>query len=404
MRVLLTDRFVARAPAAEGQTDYIDTKVAGLTLRVGRRQRTWCLLHAGRRQTLGAYPAMTLAAARATAIAIKAGEPIAPPSSLAAIFEDYMTREGSALRTADERRATFSRHILPTFGPRPITDIRRSEIVALLDRIEDRSGPRAAHTVLAHLSKLFNWHAARDDEFRSPIVRGMSRSNGSERDRILTDDELRAIWSVGEAVSAHPTGGEAVQAAPTSTEAAAHPAGSIGEAVGSNASPFNRYVRFLLLTATRRTEAADATRAELAPSGQGWTWTIPAARYKTGRDHVVPLSPAAIALITPCGERVQGSSSSGGWLFGPAPIRAFSRHTATLRAASGTTGWTLHDLRRTARSLMSRAGVAPDVAERCLGHVIGGIRGVYDRWEYLEEKRAAFEALATLVEGITRGP
>jgi integrase len=316
---------------------------------------------------------MSLAAARATAIAVKAGHPITTPSSLVAIFEEYMTREGSGLRTADERRATFSRHIIPALGARPITEIRRSEIVALLDRIEDHSGPVAAHTVLAHLSRLFNWHAARDDEFRSPIVRGMTRSNGNARERTLTDAELRAIWSTGEAVSAP-----------------ANP-------VGSNASPFNRYVRFLLLTATRRTEAANATWVEI----DGDVWTIPAARYKTGRDHVVPLSRAAIDLIHP-GAEVQGSSSNDGWFFGPAPIRAFSRHTATLREASGTSGWTLHDLRRTARSLMSRAGVAPDVAERCLGHVIGGIRGVYDRWEYLAEKRAAFEALADLVEGITR--
>jgi integrase len=74
-----------------------------------------------------------------------------------------------------------------------------------------------------------------------------------------------------------------------------------------------------------------------------------------------------------------------------------SRGKAALDAASGTKGWRLHDLRRTARSLMSRAGVPNDHAERCLGHVIGGVRGVYDRHEYLEEKRAAFEKLAALI-------
>ena len=186
------------------------------------------------------------------------------PSSLSAIFSDYMTREGSALRTADERRAVFDRHIIPAFGARPISEIRRSEIVALLDRIEDRSGPRAAHTVLAYLSKLFNWHAARDDEFRSPIVRGMARTTASERDRILTDAELRAIWATA-------------------------------EGVGARSAPFGRYIRFLLLTATRRNEAADARWSEIADG----VWTIPAARYKTAVDHVVPLSKAAMAIIAP---------------------------------------------------------------------------------------------------------
>jgi integrase len=253
-------------------------------------------------------------------------------------------------------------------GPKPIADIKRSEIVALLDRIEDRAGPRAAHTVLAYLSKLFNWHATRDDDFRSPIVRGMGRYSDSGRDRTLTDAELRAIWAATEPVS------------------------------GSS-----RYIRFLLLTATRRNEAARA-RSEIDPS-QGWVWTIPAARYKTGVDQVVPLSKAAMAIIHPSmdGVYVQGSSyRPDGWLFGPAPITAFARHKAALDAAAGVSGWRLHDLRRTARSLMSRAGVAPDIAERCLGHVIPGVRGVYDRHEYLEEKRAAFEALAELVGEIVR--
>jgi integrase len=62
--------------------------------------------------------------------------------------------------------------------------------------------------------------------------------------------------------------------------------------------------------------------------------------------------------------------------------------------------WTLHDLRRTARTLMSRAWTAPDHAERALGHIIGGVRGVYDKFEFLDEKRAAFEALAALVARI----
>src|SRR5439155_9700414 len=68
------------------------------------------------------------------------------------------------------------------------------------------------------------------------------------------------------------------------------------------------------------------------------------------------------------------------------------------------TGWRLHDLRRTARSLMSRAGVNSDHAERCLGHVIGGVRGVYDRHEFHAEKKHAFEALAAQIERIINPP
>jgi integrase len=84
-------------------------------------------------------------------------------------------------------------------------------------------------------------------------------------------------------------------------------------------------------------------------------------------------------------------------------LNDFGDPKVKLDAASGVTGWTLHDLRRTARSLMSRAGVPTDRAERCLGHVIGGVRGTYDRHEYHAEKKQAYEALAGIIERIVTG-
>jgi integrase len=85
---------------------------------------------------------------------------------------------------------------------------------------------------------------------------------------------------------------------------------------------------------------------------------------------------------------------------GRRPVGNLDPYKARLDKASGVTGWRLHDLRRTARSLMSRAKVLPDIAERCLAHKIGGVRGVYDRYAYRTEKAEAFEALAGLVEMI----
>jgi integrase len=79
---------------------------------------------------------------------------------------------------------------------------------------------------------------------------------------------------------------------------------------------------------------------------------------------------------------------------------SFAQLKHKMDEASGVTGWTLHDLRRTARSLMSRAGVPTDHAERCLGHVIGGVRGVYDRYEFHAEKKRAYEALAAQIDRI----
>jgi integrase len=100
---------------------------------------------------------------------------------------------------------------------------------------------------------------------------------------------------------------------------------------------------------------------------------------------------------------VDGQPRVGEFVFsrnGRTALANFTKPKAKLDAASGTSGWTLHDIRRTSRSLLSRAGVPSDHAERCLGHVIGGIRGTYDRHEYREEKRLAFEALASLIARI----
>jgi integrase len=148
------------------------------------------------------------------------------------------------------------------------------------------------------------------------------------------------------------------------------------------------------LTAARRNEAADLGWDEI----DGRNWTLPAARNKTQLDLVRPLSGAALAVLA-AQPRIAGCR----WAFtasGKRPLISFSALKRNFDVACGVTGWTLHDLRRTARSLMSRAGVASDHAERCLGHVIGGVRRIYARHEFYDEKARAFEALAAQIERI----
>src|SRR5262249_35218994 len=139
-------------------------------------------------------------------------------------------------------------------------------------------------------------------------------------------------------------------------------------------------VRFWLLTASRRNEAACMRRSEIA----GTDWSIPGDRHKSKRDFLLPLSPAAQAIL----DEMPSIGRRDGYVFstsGTNPVSGFSKWKRKFDKACGVTGWTLHDLRRTARSLMSRAGIDADTAERCLGHVIGGVRGTYDRHEYRDE-------------------
>src|SRR5262249_529633 len=207
------------------------------------------------------------------------------------------------------------------------------------------------------------------------IVRGMARTKPAERarKRMLSDEELRDLW----------------QALDTADVPACYPS----------------YVRTLLLTAQRRDEVARMNWSEI----EGSIWIIPAERYKTGIENVVPFTDTVSQLL---GKRRVGfvfSTTSGKLPFSgfSKAKHALDKTIAVLRRAEKRKPiehWTLHDLRRTARSLMSRAGVSADIAERVLGHKIAGVRGVYDRHEYVAEKREALEGLAALVQRILRPP
>lgn len=372
-RLKLTDRFCASAKVAEGlpQSDYFDETMTGLALRVSRggtKSWTYNFTWAGKRarMTFGTYPATSLGTARTRAeearASLEAGadprSTLRPPETLRAICEEYFEREGDGLRTGAYRKATLARLVYPRLGDRPLAEVRRSDVVRLLDAVADECGPVMADHVLAYLRRVFSWYAARSDDFHSPIVRGMARTKPKERarERTLTDDEIRVIWRAAE-----------------------------GEVV------FGNFVRFVLLTAARRNEAADMEWTELA----GADWTLPAARNKTKVDLVRPLSAAALAALpAPAGPFVFSTD-------GARPISGFSKFKRQFDRATGPLpNWTLHDLRRTARSLMSRAGVPADHAERCLGHVIPGVRGTYDRHDFYAEKAAAYAALAGVIDGI----
>ncbi|MET4483045.1 integrase arm-type DNA-binding domain-containing protein [Bradyrhizobium sp. F1.13.3] len=303
-------------------------------------------------------------------------------NTLRRVAKLYLAQHRS-LRTIGTRENVLERLVFPVLGDRTIESIKRSEIVKLLDQIEQSKGPVMSDYTLATVRRLFGWYAVRTDDYVSPIMRGMARTSTKERarKRTLSDTELRALWRAA-----------------------------------SEAGLFGSYLQFLLLTATRRNEAAGLRRSEMERND----WTVPAGRYKTKLDHLVPLSKAAIAIIAKVPKMGKGDLVFT--MDGEAPLRGWGSRKldfdklmlAQLRHMAEEAGedagdvklerWTLHDLRRSARTLMSRAGVLGDHAERCLGHVIGGVEGTYDRYAYAREKREAFEKLAELVASIVEQP
>jgi integrase len=305
------------------------------------------------------------------------------PVTVASILDDFVARhvrnKNHPLRSADEYQSAFERLVKPRIGKLGIYEVRRSHVIKMLDEIEDTNGPVMADRTLAYLRKAFNWYATRDDQFNVPVVRGMARIKPKERarTRVLSDDEIRILWP------------------------------ELGKA-----GTFGAFVKTLLLTAQRRDEVAHMSRKEIDSDG---IWIIPAERYKSKRPNFVPLSKATFALMA-----AQPKYDDCDYVFpsrAKTPYSGFGKSKAKLdravlaamkkQAKKGAKvepipNWTLHDLRRTAKTLMARAGVRPDISERVLGHVIAGVEGTYDRHSYADEKRDALERLAAAIERILK--
>ena len=232
--------------------------------------------------------------------------------------------------------------------------------------------------VLRYLTSCFNWHAIRDDHFRSPVSRGMARTKPlvRQRKRTLDDSEIRDLCAALD---------------------------SLGDSVPAC---FPAFAKFLLLSAQRRGQVATMRWEEI----DGRDWIVPEHKHKGkgGGDFVVPLTAGLLALI--------GPKQKAGCVFstdnGKRPFSGFSKSKraldlklAEIRKAAHRKpmgNWVFHDLRRAGRSLMARAKVPTDDAERTLAHVIGGVRRVYDRHAYYDEKHNALEKLGAAVDRILK--
>lgn len=381
-RRTLTDKMIAALPRKRTRYTVSDPDQRGLYIRVppqgpstfsvvARDQYKRQIWH-----TIGSADVLKIEDARDEARAaikrIKAGlPPVEPPhvkpDSFRAVAENWLKRHVAAkkLRSAHEIERCLEKYVLPHWADRDFISIKRSDIAALLDHIEDHHGSRMADSVLAVLRSIANWHASRDDSYVSPFVRGMRRHKGGARERVLNDEELRAVWKQAEANG-----------------------------------PFGAIIRLLLLTAQRREKVVTMKWADVVDG----VWTIATAEREKGNAGSLVLPPQNIEIIN-AQPRLSGNPyvfagrrGDGGCLDVSQSKRPFDAKLPPMPR------WTLHDLRRTARSLMSRADVRPDIAERVLGHVQPGIKGVYDRHQYLTEKGDALNRLAALIGTIVNPP
>jgi len=377
--ILFTDAKVRnlkppRADAAQRQVNYFHRLERGLSLVLVASyggSKTWRVMTyrngKARSHKLGTYPAMTLKEANKQARAYyhdpAAFEAKAEVGTFREIAEQWAKRhvEGSGLRTAREIKRHLTFYLYPKWKGRRFLEIRRKHVNDLLDHIADNHGRAMADAVLRTLRGIMTWHQARDENYTSPIVRGMKRNTGAKaRTRILADDELRAVWKAAD-----------------------------------SSQTLGALVKLLLLTAQRREKVSTMKWEDLVDG----VWTIASEEREKGTAGKIALPPAALAII-------EALPRSGPYVFaGRGGKVAFSSFSQGKRALDRKLGakvksWRLHDLRRSARSLMSRAGVLPHIAEHVLGHSLRGVEGVYDRHHYDREKADALLRLADLIETI----
>jgi integrase len=275
--------------------------------------------------------------------------------------------QGDGLRSAYEINRLLNMHVLPLWKDREFLSIRRSDVAALLDEVEDDHGARQADLILAYVRSIMNWYATRHDDYGPRIVRGMRRTNPKERarKRKLSDEEIRAVWKIAEANGT-----------------------------------FGALVLLLLLTGQRLAKVVAMRWQDISING---AWTIPTEKREKGNAMELVLPKLALDIIRArpqldTNPYVLAGLGNGHFNGLSKAKRAFQKKLAV--ELPDMPQWQLHDLRRTARSLMPRAGVASEHAERVLGHALEGVEGVYNVHAYRDEKAEALRRLAALLASI----
>lgn len=365
-----------------GQVEIIDKTVPGLRVRVGQSGKPSFIIRKRvggkiRVITLGQYsPRFSLAdarkAARSALSDLDAGKAVAPAKrgtlTIKSLWSEYLATK-TALRSHREIVRIGEKHILPELGERMADAVTRGDVTRFIDGI---AAPVMARLVHAQLSAFYSWAMPRLDKLASNPCRDAGRpAKPKARDRVLTEHEMTALLRV----------------------------------VDAQAEPWRSAVKLLILTGQRKSEVFEARRAEF--DLKAGLWTIPAERAKNGAAHIVPLSEAARNVLEAI-EEVPGSRllfPADGNPENPASgiSKAVERIRAGVKAELGedTAGWSLHDIRRTVATGLQRLGIRFEVTEAVLNHVSGskgGVAGVYQRYGWSNEKKAALDAWALEVE------
>jgi integrase len=381
----LTKTAIDALPTSKSDVVYWDAGYPGFGVKVTPKGRkVFVVLYrtggAGsklRKYTIGPHGRMTLHQARVAAQKVFAAklegrDPAAEKREakrrvvadrVEDLLELFIAQRLSQNRSGGEISRLLRREVGKTWAGRSVHEITKRDVVEVVTAIEQRGAPVAANKTLKSMKTFLRWCVGRAVLDQSPAEGVPLPAKEIARDRVLDDEELTRII-----LAAREIGG-----------------------------PYGGIVEFLALTGQRREEVARLQWEELDLAHR--IWTIPKSRTKNAKAHVVHLSEQSLAVLT----RADQNSPLVFSLLGTKPFQEFSRAKRVLDQLSGVTGWRLHDLRRTCVSGMARLGVAPHVADKILNRqsgTISGVAAVYQRHEFLVERRAALDLWATHISRI----
>jgi integrase len=386
-RVKLTKSTIDVLPTPANDIVYWDSGCPGFGVKVTPKGRkVFIVLYrtggAGsrlRKYTIGPYGRVTLHQARTAALKIFAArtegrDPAAEKQQarrrlvadrVEDLVELFISEHVAKTRSAREISRLLRREIIPAWGKRSVHELGKREVVDLVTEVAARGTPSAANKLLKVVKTFFAWCVSRAILDLSPATGVAAPARERARDRLLDDKELAWILR-----AARQIGG-----------------------------PYGGIVELLALTGQRREEVGQLTWDEVDLAGR--TWTLPPSRTKNGKSHIVHLSHQAAGLLTKMPKLGQFVFS----LTGNKPFQSFSAAKRDLDKLSGVSDWRLHDLRRTCVSGMARLGVPPHVADKVLNHqsgTISGVAAVYQRHEFLAERKDALERWGAHIAGLLK--
>ena len=376
----LTELTIRKAKPADKRYDLFDASARGLGLRVAiSGTKSWFIMRRfnGRmlRITFGRYPEISLANAR-----LKVPEVLREMADgrtqgqrktdlFKIVLEEWLKKDQAKNKSVHQVKMAMYLHALPALGNMSVTSITKRDVNKMIDKVVDAGSPVAANRILAYTKRFFSWCKERDILDQSPVEAIKLPSKENDRDRVLNLGEIKSFW-----ISCDKMG-----------------------------YPWGPVFQLLLLTGARLKEVSQASWSEISISDR--TLDLPGSRTKNERAHQIQLSVQTLKILLSL-PKVEGQD----FLFstnGKTPVSGFSKVKKRLDMLCGVTNWRFHDLRRSfATHSSEKLSVSPVIVDKILNHRTGQVRGVtavYQRGEYLAERREALQKWGDYIERLVAG-